>query len=108
MNELPSITPIELKQELDGPNPPKLLDVRDPEELEISRLNIDYHIPMEAFGARYGELDPQEQIVVICRSGRRSAQVVEFLTGQGFEHVRNLEGGMNGWATQVDPSVTIY
>lgn len=102
------ITPLELFQELQGDNPPKLLDVREPHELEVSRLeNLDAHIPMSEIPERSGELDREADWVVICRTGGRSGKITEYLAAQGYR-VRNMVTGMNGWAQTVDPSKTIY
>ncbi|HMS54621.1 MAG TPA: rhodanese-like domain-containing protein [Fimbriimonadaceae bacterium] len=98
----------ELYQELQGENKPTLLDVREAHELAISSLDIDHHIPLGQLERRYTELNPEANIVVICRSGARSGSATHFLLKHGFSRVRNLVGGMNGWADTVDPTVTKY
>lgn len=105
---IPSIQPTELRDELQGPNPPLLLDVREAEELGISSLPGILHIPLGEIPERWRELDPDASYVVICRSGARSGQVVRFLKSLGFKDVRNLSRGMNGWAREVDPSLATY
>lgn len=105
---IPEVTPTELARELEAGVRPVLLDVREPYELEISSINIDLHIPLGDLPRRITELNPDSDIVVICRSGARSGRAAEFLLAQGFSKVRNLVRGMNGWATEVDPSLTIY
>lgn len=85
-----------------------LLDVREPHEREISVLPGDVHISMKQIGRRYRELDMTKPLVVYCRSGARSASVVEFLAEAGFEEIYNLEGGINHWAEELDPSMQIY
>lgn len=105
---IPEVTPAALAAELKGECPPKLLDVREAEELQISRLPVDYHIPMGELPFRLAELDRNENLVVVCRSGARSGQVTAFLLAQGFEHVRNLTTGLNGWSRSVDPSMRQY
>ncbi len=102
------VTPIELEAELQSEFPPVLLDVREAEELEVSVLPNVIHIPMDQVPVRFGELDPNADTVVICRSGGRSGKITEFLTAQGFRSVRNMATGMNGWAETVDPSLPIY
>ncbi|MBX3119566.1 MAG: rhodanese-like domain-containing protein [Fimbriimonadaceae bacterium] len=104
----PEITPIALKAELDAGKKLYLLDVREAHELQISRLEIDTHIPMGEIADRVGELDADADIVVICRSGARSQRVTQFLLASGFRNVRNLASGMNGWAETVDPSLEQY
>lgn len=105
---LPQISPLELKSELDGNNPPTLLDVRETEELAISHLEGALHIPMRQLPYRLSELDPNAHWVVVCRSGHRSSSVVRYLIENGFTSVRNLSTGMNGWSRDVDPNVQKY
>jgi len=101
------ISALELQAELKGPNPPLVLDVREPHELGIAKIDEDLHIPMGDIGARLGEIDKSKDWVVICRSGNRSGTVTEYLAGQGYK-VRNLQGGLLGWARDVDPSMRTY
>ncbi len=108
LSSIPSISPVELSKELGSPTPPKILDVREPEELEISRLPELVHIPLGELPERIGELDAQADWVVVCRSGGRSGQATGFLISQGFKRVRNMETGMNGYAQTVDASLPVY
>lgn len=85
-----------------------LLDVREAEELEISVLPGVLAIPMGEVAGRISELDPTRETVVVCRSGARSGQVTEYLAAMGFRDVKNLTGGMNAWAREVDPSLRVY
>jgi len=85
-----------------------LLDVREAMELEIARLPQAIHVPMGEVPARLGELDRDRPLVVICRSGGRSGQVVQFLEQQGFKDVYNLAGGIIAWAEELDDSLTVY
>lgn len=87
---------------------PVLLDVREPVEFDICRIEGSVLIPMASVPARQQELDPDADIVVICHHGGRSAQVCMFLERQGFARVVNLAGGVAGWATQVDPTMPQY
>lgn len=104
---IPEITPLELKEELAGSNPPRLLDVRETFELSIAKLDEDLHIPMGEFGSRMGDVNPDVDWVVICRSGNRSGHVTEYLVSQGFR-ARNLKGGLLAWARDVDPTMQTY
>jgi len=108
MQGIPCITPQELKRRLDAGEPLVLLDVREPYELEISRLPNIKHIPMAQVAERVHELNSADEIVVICRSGGRSAQVTRLLMQMGFRRVKNLVGGMNAYAQEVDPSLPVY
>lgn len=85
-----------------------LLDVREDHELEISRLPQALHIPMGQVPGRLDELARDRPLVVMCRSGGRSAQVAQFLERNGFDDVYNLAGGINAWAEEVDPSLDVY
>ncbi len=85
-----------------------LLDVREHHELAIARLPQALHIPMGEVPARIGELDATRPLVVLCRSGGRSAQVGRYLEQHGFADVYNLTGGINAWAEELDPGLTIY
>ena len=87
---------------------PLLLDVREPAEFDICRIEGSQLIPMGTVPSRLSELDPDADIVVICHHGARSAQVTMFLERQGFARVVNLAGGIAAWAAQVDPSMPRY
>ena len=85
-----------------------ILDVRNPEEAEISRIEGSILIPLGELPERVAELNTADQIVVHCRMGGRSAKAVEFLRTVGFRKVRNLVGGINAWAEEVDTSLAKY
>lgn len=87
-----------------------LLDVREAHELANGMLETAKHIPMNHIPARISELESAKNspIVLICRSGQRSMQVGQYLEQAGFTDVINLQGGMNSWATDVDPSMRVY
>jgi rhodanese-related sulfurtransferase len=103
------ITPQELKARLDSNDAPLLLDVRQEWETQLCRLPNAVHIPIEEFELRTDELNPQDEIVVYCHQGVRSAAVAQFLRDQhGFAKVKNLAGGLDLWARTVDPSMRRY
>lgn len=104
------MTATELQQFLATGARPVMIDVREQEELEFGMIDGALHVPMHDIPARLQELDSHrdETVVLICRSGKRSAQVGNFLEQNGFSDVINLEGGMNSWATDVDPRMTVY
>lgn len=85
-----------------------LLDVREPHELEISQLEGADLIPLGQLAARLSELDSADEMVVFCKGGTRSARALELLASAGFRKVKNLKGGINAWAQEVDPSLPIY
>ena len=86
----------------------KLVDVREPHELEISALPNATNIPLGQLAARLSELDTAEEMVVFCKGGTRSARALELLVSAGFKKVKNLKGGINAWAREVDKNLPIY
>ncbi len=102
------ITPTELKRRLDAGENIFLLDVREPVEWQICHLDGAVLIPMGNVPARMHELDSAKEMVVYCRSGKRSAQIVAFLKAAGFRKVKNLQGGILQWSDEVDPTVPKY
>lgn len=86
-----------------------LLDVREDWEIALAPVpSATIHIPMGELSDRIGELEPNKETVVICRSGGRSAQVADFLERQGFGKVFNLSGGILAWSRVIDPSIPQY
>lgn len=102
------VEPAALAQEIRSGNPLRLIDVREPHELEISHLPGAQLVPLGSLASRLHELDSAEELVVFCRSGTRSEQAVRLLAGAGFHKVRHLSGGINAWARDVDPSLPVY
>jgi adenylyltransferase/sulfurtransferase len=100
--------PIELKRRLDAGEPVVVLDVREPQEYQINRIQGSVLIPLGELPQRYQELDPKASIVCQCKSGARSAKAAAFLRGVGFSDVVNLSGGILGWIDQVDPTQPKY
>ena len=107
MERTPSIMPSELKQRLDAGHRPELLDVREPWEYELARIEGSRLIPMGELSGRVSELDPAAETVVICHHGARSAYVTRALQEAGFGKVLNLAGGLDAYAG-VDGSVPRY
>jgi rhodanese-related sulfurtransferase len=87
---------------------PVLLDVREPWEVATAHIAGCVEIPMRDIPARSEELDDEAQVVCICHHGARSANVGMFLEGRGFKQVFNLQGGIDAWSRQVDPTVPLY
>lgn len=107
---VPTMVPVELKQRLEEGNNLFLLDVREPHEWEISNLSHlgAVLIPKGQVLERMGELDTAAEMVVYCRTGARSADVIRQLQKHGFKKLHNLEGGINRWAEDVDRSIPQY
>jgi sulfur-carrier protein adenylyltransferase/sulfurtransferase len=98
----------ELNERLRQGEPIRLVDVREPHELDISRLEEAQLIPLGQLAARLQELDSAQEIVLFCKAGTRSARALELLASAGFRKVKNLKGGINSWAREVDPSLPVY
>jgi rhodanese-related sulfurtransferase len=87
---------------------PLLLDIREPWETQICRIDGSELVPMQALAARLPGLDGARPIVCICHHGGRSAHVAMFLARHGYEDVYNLTGGVDAWARQVDTAMPTY
>ena len=108
--DVPEITPTELKERLDRGERLTIVDVREPFEWDIANLE-PYGarlIPMKEIPQRLEEIDPADEIVLQCRSGARSANVLGFLRQHGYERLLNLKGGILAWADEVDPGIPTY
>jgi sulfur-carrier protein adenylyltransferase/sulfurtransferase len=102
------ITAPELAQLLQKDNGVELLDVREPHELDISQLSGARLIPLGQLASRLSELDSAQEMVIFCKGGTRSARALELLVSAGFRKVKNLKGGINAWAKEVDSTLPIY
>ncbi|HLQ00453.1 MAG TPA: molybdopterin-synthase adenylyltransferase MoeB [Candidatus Limnocylindria bacterium] len=105
--QVPELAPREVKARLDRGDDLFILDVREPHEYQICNLH-GYLIPLGELPRRVHELDSSREIVAHCRSGKRSAEAVEFLRKAGFRKIWNLKGGILAWSDEVDPSVPKY
>jgi sulfur-carrier protein adenylyltransferase/sulfurtransferase len=107
-NSTGELTALELKQRLDRGDKLRIIDVREPNEYQINRIPGSELIPLGDIPKRYAELDPNEEIVVQCKMGGRSAKAADFLRSVGFTNVLNLKGGILDWVDKVDPSQPKY
>ncbi|MGH9649037.1 MAG: ThiF family adenylyltransferase, partial [Terriglobales bacterium] len=105
--QVPAIQVEELKRKLDAGEDVFVLDVREPHEYQICNLQ-GHLIPLGDLPKRVHELDSSREIVAHCRSGKRSAEAVEFLRRAGFRKVWNLAGGILAWADRIDPKMPKY
>ncbi len=105
--QVPEITPREMKSRLDRGDDLFILDVREPHEYQICNLK-GHLIPLGELPRRVHELDSSREIIAHCRSGKRSAEAVDFLRKAGFRKILNLKGGILAWSDEVDPSVPKY
>jgi molybdopterin/thiamine biosynthesis adenylyltransferase/rhodanese-related sulfurtransferase/molybdopterin converting factor small subunit len=102
------MTPKELKAALDRGDKLVIVDVREPQEWQIARIDGAVLIPLGEVPQRYGEIDKNQLVVCQCRSGVRSAKAASFLRSVGFERVVNLTGGILRWSDEVDPTQPKY
>ena len=108
MAELGEILPRDLKARMEQGDSPLILDVREVEEVALAPFPRATHIPMGEIPSRLAELDPEQEVVVVCHHGVRSAHVAGYLSRVGFERVFNLTGGIDAWSIGVDPTVPRY
>ena len=102
------ITPVELKKKMDAGETPFILDVREPNEYQINRIEGSTLIPLGELPRRYQELPKDREIIAQCKMGGRSAKAMDFLKSVGFPNVKNLRGGILEWIDTVDPSQPKY
>jgi rhodanese-related sulfurtransferase len=103
------MTVTELRSALDAGRDLVVLDVREPEELALAALPGVVHIPMRELPLRVAELPRDRDLAVLCHHGVRSAHVVQWLRQMlGFQRAQNVEGGIDAWSIEVDPSVPRY
>jgi len=101
----------ELKQLLTAAGPAShiVVDVREPWEYEVARIEGSTLIPMGDIPSRaFNELDPEARIITVCHHGVRSINVAVWLRNQGFENAQSLRGGIDAWSAEIDPTVPRY
>jgi sulfur-carrier protein adenylyltransferase/sulfurtransferase len=103
-----NISALQLAERLKRGDKIHLIDVREPHELAISHIDGAQNMPLGMLAAHLGELDSAQEIVLFCKSGTRSARALELLLSTGFRKVKNLQGGINSWALEVDQSLPLY
>jgi rhodanese-related sulfurtransferase len=103
-----SISPAELAERLKTGEKVNLIDVREPMEFEIARIDGARLLPLSRFNEWIDELDPEAETVVMCHHGIRSANLCMFLIRNGFDRVFNLDGGIDLWSKEVDPNIPRY
>jgi rhodanese-related sulfurtransferase len=101
------ITVQELKQKLDNNENFQLIDVREDFEYEMSNLGGQL-IPLGGILIETEKIDREKPVVVMCRSGKRSAVAIMQLEQQGFTNLYNLQGGITAWAQEIDPTIQVY
>ena len=103
------ISAVDLKRRMDEGDDIQLIDVRQPDEWAVAKIEGAKLIPLGELMNRVNELDPNRETVIHCKTGVRSAKAVEFLTQRGFTaSLKNLKGGITAWSNEVDPTVPKY
>ena len=97
----------QLKDRMDKGEKPFLLDVREPFEYDIAHLDAKL-IPLQTLPNRLSELDREQEIIVYCHTGVRSASATQYLRSNGFMLARNLSGGIEEWARKIDITMKRY
>ena len=107
---IPQLEPTELARWRDDASrePPVLVDVREPWEFDLCRIEGSMLVPLGELPRRVEELPRGRALVMVCHTGRRSQNAAMFLVQSGFDGVQNLKGGVEGWAVEVDPSMKRY
>ena len=103
------VTVQEMKRALDDPKLGiKVIDIREPFEYEIARIEGVPLLPMSELQNRFTELDPNTQYYLHCKVGSRSLSALSFLREQGFKYVKSVKGGINAWSDEIDRNVPRY
>ena len=107
MNAIRQMSVFELKDRMDNKDDFILLDVRESDEVNMCALNGAIHMPMITIPNSLSELDRDKEIVVMCHAGMRSFQVCQYLVENGYNAV-NLQGGIDQWSREIDPTLARY
>jgi len=102
------ITAQELNALFNNDQIPTVLDVREKHEVDIAKIDKTLHIPMQEVANRITELNKDKKIIVLCKSGKRSAKICQLLIDNNFNNVKNLKGGIITWSKEIDSSIPIY
>lgn len=107
-DDFDEITVSELKKILDKDNHPVVIDVREPFELDIAQIDGTVHIPMREIQDHLSEFNIEDEIIVHCKSGGRSAKICKLLIENKFTNVKNVKGGILAWSKEIDSSIPQY
>ena len=108
MSDFKEIDVQTLKSKLDDNDDFILIDVREDQELKVCKIDRAIHIPMGVVPARLNDIDSDKPVVVMCKSGGRSAQVCQYLNENGYSNIYNLNGGITSWALEIDSDMATY
>jgi sulfur-carrier protein adenylyltransferase/sulfurtransferase len=103
------VTVHDLKKALDNPQLGiQVLDVREPDEHRIARINGARLVPLSTLPQRFAELDPHQAYYIHCKAGGRSLKALQFLREQGFQNLKSVKGGITAWSDEIDRTVPKY
>lgn len=103
-----SVTPAELEGELESAAPPLLLDVREEWEAAIGMIPGAVLVPLGHLAEELDGVDPTLEVIAYCHHGIRSATALTILREHGFDRARHLEGGIDAWSREIDPTIERY
>jgi len=101
------ITVEELKRMKENGEDFQLIDVREDFEYQMSNMDGE-NIPLGGVLIETEKISKNKPVVVMCRSGKRSAMAIMQLEQQGFTNLYNLQGGILAWASEIDPTISVY
>ncbi|HKI77912.1 MAG TPA: rhodanese-like domain-containing protein [Ignavibacteriaceae bacterium] len=102
------LSPKEVKNILERGENIRIIDVREEWEYETAKIENSELMPLSAFNEHITKLNPEDNLVISCHHGNRSYRVCAYLVQNGFKRVSNLDGGINAWSQEVDPSIPVY
>jgi adenylyltransferase/sulfurtransferase len=110
MNSELEISARETKRQLDSENPPRLIDVRGPDEFAHCRIDGAELIPLNLLAEKFNAAfpDPGQPVILYCHHGMRSMRAAQFLASKGCINARSMAGGIEAWSVEIDPSVPRY
>ena len=91
----------------DAGTPHQLIDCRTPDEFAVSNIGGTL-IEMQGIPKHLDEFDAEDPLIIVCRTGARSAMVTQFLRQNGYPNAQNLAGGIYAWSERIDPAVKKY
>ena len=98
----------ELARRIQGGEGVVVLDVREPWEVELCRIDGSLHIPLGQLPLAVAAVPGDRDVAVLCHHGMRSAHATRWLQAQGFDRAVNLAGGIDAWARRIDPTMKVY
>lgn len=102
MAQIVNILPLDVQERIKRGESLQIIDVREDSEVAQGKIPGAKHIPLGQIPARVNEIDPNREAIMVCRSGGRSGRACEFLMQSGYQHVKNMMGGMSAWSWDVE------